>query len=157
MKVRNIYALTQLLNELSSVSSDEIALWVQEAVEYTSSTSRHYEEKAQLPPLVRMVSRVVQDGLTLPKPIHLERGRATIPLAGIDVPFHSSQLRPEVAKYRKFLSSRVRIENQHVDVLEGRFVPNVMGKPFSLDREYVEEAMRLTGSPVLRELLETVY
>lgn len=106
-------------------------------------------------PLDRIVSRAVTSGQALSKPITLARGQATIPLVGIDVPFHSSLLRPGVASYRAFLQGRVREAEVRPDALEGKFVPNVMGKPLALTREYVEDVARLTQSPVLQEMLET--
>ncbi|GMG03672.1 unnamed protein product [Aspergillus oryzae] len=88
----------------------------------------------------------------LNNPTELKRGRATIPLQGIDVPFHSSHLRSGVSVYRRFLEERIQAENVQVDRLVGKFIPNVMGKPFAIDRSYLEEAAAVTGSSVLREL-----
>lgn len=88
----------------------------------------------------------------LNNPTELKRGRATIPLQGIDVPFHSSHLRSGVSVYRRFLEERIQAENVQVDRLVGKFIPNVMGKPFAIDRSYLEEAAAVTGSSVLRKL-----
>lgn len=108
-----------------------------------------------------MLAQVIADSIgrnrSLPKSIELSRGVATIPLKGIDVPFHSTFLRSGVQPYRKFLQERILECNVHPEKLVGRFIPNVMAKPFSLERSYVEEALRLTGSPVLREMLDTAY
>lgn len=93
----------------------------------------------------------------LPKPIQLERGAATIPLQGIDVPFHSSHLRAGVHSYRKFLQKRIHENNIQPDKLVGKFVPNVMAERFSLEKQYVQEAYRLTQSSVLKDLLDEYF
>lgn len=90
----------------------------------------------------------------IPKPIQLERGIATIPLKGIDVPFHSTHLRAGVQSYRKFLQQRILESNIHPERLVGKFVPNIMAQPFSLEEQYVKEACKLTQSPVLKEMLQ---
>ena len=36
----------------------------------------------------------------------------------------------------------------------GKFIPNVMGKPFQVTRAYVQEVAEVTGSEQLRQLVE---
>lgn len=57
---------------------------------------------------------------------------------GIDVPFHSAVLRDGVADFRERLDE---ILPPHVDpaALIGRYVPNLVARPFGLDRPFVEE------------------
>ena len=43
-----------------------------------------------------------------------------------------------------------------LDRLVGRYVPNVLGEPFEISREYVELAARKTGSSVLNALLAII-
>jgi len=93
----------------------------------------------------------------MPMPIQLERGVATIPLQGIDVPFHSSHLRTGVHSYRKFLQKHIHESNIEPEKLVGKFVPNVMAERFSLEKPYVQEAYRLTQSSVLKELLDEYF
>jgi len=81
---------------------------------------------------------------------------ATVPLRGIDVPFHSSYLRAGVGPYRKFLLERIKEADIDPEKLVGRYIPNLTAKSFSLDKKYFEETQFLTGSPVLKELLEQV-
>lgn len=107
--------------------------------------------------LAQLIADSVRRNRNLPKSIELSRGVATIPLKGIDVPFHSTYLRSGVQSYRRFLQERVLECNVHPEKLVGKFIPNIMAKPFSLEKSYVEEALALTGSPVLREMLETAY
>ena len=87
-------------------------------------------------------------------PIELKQGKATLPLKGIDVPFHSSHLHHSVPPYRDYLQQQISKESLQVDKLVGRYIPNLIGKPFSLQTEYLREVWKLTGSEVLRELLE---
>ena len=87
-------------------------------------------------------------------PIELERGVATIPLKGIDVPFHSTHLRSSVPSYRKFLQQHISKDDLQVDRLEAKFIPNLIGKPFRLDDEFLRETWQLTGSEILRELVD---
>ncbi|KAL8830553.1 MAG: hypothetical protein Q9191_001360 [Dirinaria sp. TL-2023a] len=89
----------------------------------------------------------------LPQPIELDRGRATVPLNGINVPFHSSYLRGGIDTYREYLKESIVEENIAPDRLVGRFIPNVIGKPFSVDRSYVEEVAQITGSVPLQRML----
>ena len=43
--------------------------------------------------------------------------------------------------------------NIDFEALEGRYIPNLVAKPFSLDEEYIREVFELTGSPILAEIL----
>ncbi|KAL3462080.1 acyl transferase domain-containing protein [Aspergillus heterothallicus] len=96
----------------------------------------------------------IKEAMTLPRPIQLERGKATIPLEGIDVPFHSSHLQKTVDRFRQcLLRPGFLVDNVNVEQLIGRYIPNLMARPFSLDREFVQEAYQLTNSKVLEEML----
>lgn len=106
------------------------------------------------------LQRVIDQHLTashrLATPIDLKRGVATIPLSGIDVPFHSTYLRGGIDTYRRYLREKVLAQNINPDQLVGKWIPNVMGKPFSVERWYVEEVAERTGSAPLRQMLEGV-
>ena len=88
--------------------------------------------------------------------VPLERGKATIPLAGIDIPFHSRMLRGEIQHYRDYLRSKVHVESIRVNEFVDRWIPNVTGKPFSLDKEYVQHAQQVMNSEPLGRLLEVM-
>ncbi|KAF4203473.1 hypothetical protein CNMCM8927_008618 [Aspergillus lentulus] len=145
----NLYALAEVLNSLSKLPCHHISQWMHE-----SSSSTGNDQSPSTTAISSLIHEAIRSAQALPKPIVLARGTATIPLSGIDVPFHSSHLRPGVAAWRNFLLTRIRPENVQPDALEGKFVPNVMGQPFSLDRAYIAEAARLTGSDTLRLALE---
>jgi fatty acid synthase subunit beta len=102
---------------------------------------------------LNIVSQKVHEAQQLSSPITVQRSTALIPLQGIDVPFHSAHLRGGVPSYRSFLEERIRDGDVDPQRLIGKWIPNVMGKPFSLSSEYLKDAHRLTASPVLGEIL----
>jgi hypothetical protein len=81
------------------------------------------------------------------------RGKATIPLPGIDVPFHSSVLRGGVAEFRAYLGKRVGIVKPKT--LVGKYIPNLVAKPFALTKEYTELVLEATrgGSTRLAKIV----
>lgn len=93
----------------------------------------------------------VRDPLT--RRIVLKRGVATIPLPGIDVPFHSKFLKDGVPAFRQILLQRMTPQQLNPSILVGRYIPNVTAVPFSLDRAYVQALRDETQSPVLDDVL----
>jgi fatty acid synthase subunit beta, fungi type len=106
--------------------------------------------------LVEMIRYQIAASEHLSNDVTLERGRATIPLLGIDIPFHSTMLRGEIPPYREYLSSKVHVADIKPKELVGRWIPNVVGKPFSLDRSYIELVQHITGSEPLQRLLRVM-
>ena len=86
--------------------------------------------------------------------IDLQRGRATIPLAGIDVPFHSREIRGGVPAFREVLRSMLKKENVPVATLVGQYIPNVMAEPFSLEPAYLMKMVEVTGSEPVAAMLK---
>ncbi|KAM7196695.1 fatty acid synthase [Rhypophila sp. PSN 637] len=82
--------------------------------------------------------------------IVLVRGKATVPLSGVDVPFHSSFLRPRIEAFRRTLQDSINMERLKPERLVGKYVPNVTGTPFELSREYLEKVAAITGSEKLQ-------
>jgi len=85
----------------------------------------------------------------------IARGKATIPLAGIDVPFHSRQIRGGVPAFRAVLHSMIKVEAVPVAALVGKYIPNVMAEVFSLDTAWIESVQKQTGSEPLAALLKS--
>ncbi|GAA2068578.1 type I polyketide synthase [Williamsia deligens] len=90
---------------------------------------------------------------------HIERRRAEfggkrgfIVIPGIDVPFHSSVLRDGVPEFRTRLQELLP-ESLDPDVLIGRYIPNLVPRPFSLDRAFVAEIADLVPSEPLAAVL----
>ncbi|KAJ5556945.1 beta subunit of fatty acid synthase [Penicillium frequentans] len=112
-----------------------------------AAISRRVAENPQSKDSLGIVSRSVSEAQQLASPITLQRGTATIPLQGIDVPFHLAHLRAGVPSYRSFL------KDVNPERLIRKWIPNIMGKTFSLSPEYIQDAHRLTASPILGEVL----
>ena len=77
---------------------------------------------------------------------------AYIQVPGIDVPFHSRVLRRGVDEFRRSLQECMPAEISP-SRLVGRYVPNLLPKPFSITEDYVQEVFDLTTSPILGHVL----
>lgn len=79
--------------------------------------------------------------------------RALIMIPGIDVPFHSSVLRDGVADFREHLTSLLpdRID---LEVLLGRYIPNLVARPFELSLGFVDAMREVVDSPLLDDAAE---
>lgn len=103
--------------------------------------------------LVEIIQECRKQTEAKPQPVQLERGFATIPLRGIDVPFHSTFLRSGVKPFRSFLLKKINKTTIDPSKLIGKYIPNVTAKPFEISKEYFEEVHRLTGSPKIANIL----
>ncbi|PIA16745.1 fatty acid synthase [Coemansia reversa NRRL 1564] len=86
--------------------------------------------------------------------IHLERGQSTIPLLGIDVPFHSSFLLSGVGPFRNFLIKKLRVNDINYSLLKHLYIPNLTARPFEVSRNYFEEVHEMTGSARIARALK---
>jgi fatty acid synthase subunit alpha len=84
----------------------------------------------------------------------LERGHATVPLPGIDVPFHSSFLLSGVTPFRTFLAKKFNPSDIDVAQLAAKYIPNLTAQPFSTEKSYLEDVYRSTSSPRLAKVLK---
>lgn len=78
--------------------------------------------------------------------------RSFILVPGIDVPFHSSVLRVGVADFRRSLE-RVMPRDANPDLLIGKYIPNLVPRPFTLDRDFIQEIRDLVPAEPLDEIL----
>nr|WP_141812182.1 type I polyketide synthase [Nocardia bhagyanarayanae] len=78
--------------------------------------------------------------------------RAFILVPGIDVPFHSTVLRKGVPEFRQKLEQLLPTDLRP-DVLVGRYIPNLVPRPFSLERDFVQEIADLVPSEPLTAVL----
>ncbi|MEI7717215.1 MAG: acyltransferase domain-containing protein, partial [Mycobacterium sp.] len=78
--------------------------------------------------------------------------RSFILVPGIDVPFHSRVLRVGVADFRRSLE-RVMPRDQDPGILVGRYIPNLVPRPFTLDRDFIQEIRDLVPAEPLDEIL----
>ncbi|KAJ1770836.1 fatty acid synthase alpha subunit Lsd1 [Coemansia sp. RSA 1843] len=83
----------------------------------------------------------------------IKRGCATIPIPGIDVPFHSSHLLPGAAQFRACIHRMIRETKVDTASLIGRYIPNLTATTFDVSREYFELMYRVTESPVIADEL----
>jgi fatty acid synthase subunit beta len=84
----------------------------------------------------------------------LERGFATIPLPGIDVPFHSRYLWPGVLSFRNYLIKKIDPLQLNPERLVGKYVPNLIAEPFEVSKSYVQKIFDETSSPRMESVLK---
>jgi fatty acid synthase subunit beta len=101
-----------------------------------------------------MVATAATSVTTQSSLIKLKRGVATVPLEGVDVPFHSTFLLPRMPAFRNVLETYI----PHVDAsrLVGKWVTNVTGRPFDISIEAIRDVYEKTQSRVLEDLLDTM-
>ncbi|KAF7512381.1 hypothetical protein GJ744_001949 [Endocarpon pusillum] len=102
---------------------------------------------------IALITETLQSTLAKPQPLTLMRGLATIPLDGIDVPFHSSFLLPRMPDFRTMLLRSIDTDAIDLAKLVGKYITNLTGQPFGITRRHFEEVWRITGSSVLEEVL----
>ncbi|KAI1007020.1 Fatty acid synthase subunit beta [Podosphaera aphanis] len=103
--------------------------------------------------LVEIIRECANQTKAKPAPVELQRGFATIPLKGIDVPFHSTFLRSGVKPFRSFLLKKINKTTIDPSKLIGKYIPNVTARPFELTKDYFEDVYRLTNSPKIGAIL----
>ncbi|MDO5099535.1 MAG: DUF1729 domain-containing protein, partial [Corynebacterium sp.] len=78
--------------------------------------------------------------------------RAFILIPGIDVPFHSSHLLGGVDAFRATLDDLLPAEVE-LDILVGRYIPNLVARPFGLTRDFVESILDVVDAPIIKGIL----
>ena len=78
--------------------------------------------------------------------------RSFILVPGIDVPFHSRVLRVGVAEFRRSLE-RLVPRDKDPDLIIGHYIPNLVPRPFTLDRDFIQEIRDLVPAEPLDEIL----
>ncbi len=78
--------------------------------------------------------------------------RSFIYVPGIDVPFHSRVLRVGVDDFRRSLD-RVMPHGKDPALIIGRYIPNLVPRPFTLDRDFIAEIRELVPAEPLDEIL----
>ncbi|OBK95179.1 3-oxoacyl-ACP synthase [Mycobacterium asiaticum] len=78
--------------------------------------------------------------------------RSFILVPGIDVPFHSRVLRVGVNEFRRSLE-RLMPRDKDPEVILGRYIPNLVPRPFTLDRDFIQEIRDLVPAEPLDEIL----
>ncbi|MCE3029013.1 hypothetical protein J0A90_018600, partial [Salinicola sp. DM10] len=75
--------------------------------------------------------------------------RAYVNIPGIDVPFHSSVLRPGVPAFAEKLDELLP-ETIDIDALRGRYIPNLVARPFELTQSFVDAILAVVPSERLK-------
>jgi fatty acid synthase subunit beta len=140
----DLRALDCLANVLNFLKAQRIDI---EALTQTMSMEQVREH------LRSIIRECAAQTLTKARPIDLQRGFATIPLRGIDVPFHSTFLRSGVKPFRNFLLKKINKTSIDPGKLVGKYIPNVTARPFELTKEYFEDVYRLTNSPRIGHII----
>jgi len=140
--LRALDTLTNVLNYFKAKRID---------IQHLMQTQSLDAVQAQLVDIIRQCAAQTE---AKPTPLELQRGFATIPLRGIDVPFHSTFLRSGVKPFRSFLLKKINKTSIDPSKLVGKYIPNVTARPFELTKEYFEDVYRLTKSPKIGHILE---
>ena len=104
--------------------------------------------------LLALIRAYIAQLATQSEPITLKRGTATIPIVGIDVPFHSKFLLPNLPAFREVLLQNIKQEDIDPKKLIGKYVPNVTARPFEISKESFEHVYQITKSERLRDVLD---
>ena len=78
--------------------------------------------------------------------------RAYILIPGIDVPFHSTHLLSGVDAFRSHLDNLLPAEVD-LDVLVGRYIPNLVARPFELTEDFIKSMLEVVDAPILKDIL----
>jgi len=116
-ELRALATLTNVLNMLKIQKID---------LEKLSKTMSVEELKEKLAEIIEGCWDMVSEKEKADGAVILERGFSTIPLPGIDVPFHSRYLWPGVMAFRNYLVKKIDPLQLNPDRLEGKYIPNLM-------------------------------
>ena len=78
----------------------------------------------------------------------------SIPLPGIDVPFHSRYLWAGVMPFRAYLSRKLNPAHMNPELLIDKYIPNLTAEPFQISKAYAERIYQQTNSPRLEKTLK---
>ncbi|KAJ1905625.1 fatty acid synthase alpha subunit Lsd1, partial [Coemansia sp. IMI 209127] len=145
-ELRLLDTLTNVLNFIFSQKIDVSKLITEMPLEDVQAQLGKIIDGA----LVKADEKQERDGF-----INLERGQSTIPLLGIDVPFHSSFLLSGVGPFRNFLLKKLRVNDINYSLLKHLYIPNLTAKPFEVCKSYFEEVYELTGSARIARVLKS--
>ncbi|TGK06860.1 DUF1729 domain-containing protein [Leptospira semungkisensis] len=79
--------------------------------------------------------------------------KTTIRLEGIDVPFHSRVLVNGVSDFRKTLEQNIPASISRFNELDGKYIPNLVAKPFSIHNDFIKYTREICESPILGDIL----
>lgn len=148
------FVLNALNKKMAGASAQVLAALAQPPAADGSSGPASIAETPEMQGLLKMaIAQALEARDPATGVIPLERGMATIPLPGIDVPFHSRFLKDGVPPFRQILQQRMNAQALNKDLLVGRYIPNVTAAPFSLEKSYIESVQQNTQSTILADVL----
>ncbi|KAI8915921.1 hypothetical protein EDD86DRAFT_221808, partial [Gorgonomyces haynaldii] len=104
--------------------------------------------------LIQEMQQTTQKRLEEQKFLVPERGLATIPLQGIDVPFHSSFLSNGITTFRQVIMDRIDSRLLNLQLLQEKYIPNLTAQPFNISKAYFETVYKLTKSLLVEDILK---
>ncbi|KAJ2524057.1 fatty acid synthase alpha subunit Lsd1 [Coemansia sp. RSA 2049] len=75
--------------------------------------------------------------------------------ASLDSVLHTSKMSPYVESIRNKLQTHISPSHVDLSALAGCFIPNLVGKPFEISKDYIESAYNATQSSALKHRIDS--
>ncbi|GAB3597680.1 3-oxoacyl-[acyl-carrier-protein] synthase 2 [Corynebacterium faecale] len=145
---RSDYALAAFRPNMIGLSGTEVENWIDRVAEESGEFLQivNYNVDGQQYAVAGTLK-----GLKALKASATANPRAYVDIPGIDVPFHSSVLRPGVPAFAQKLDELLP-ETIDIDALRGRYIPNLVARPFELTQDFVDTILAVVPSERLKGL-----
>ena len=137
------YAMAALRPNMAGIDADNVDAWVAEVAEATGEFLEivNYNIRGQQYSIAG-----TKKGLkALVDKANAVAPRAAVMVPGIDVPFHSRVLREGVPAFAEKLDELLPAQLD-LDALVGRYIPNLVARPFELTQDFVDAVAPLAPS-----------
>ena len=137
------YAMAALRPNMAGIDADNVDAWVAEVAEATGEFLEivNYNIRGQQYSIAG-----TKKGLkALVDKANAVTPRAAVMVPGIDVPFHSRVLREGVPAFAEKLDELLPAQLD-LDALVGRYIPNLVARPFELTQDFVDAVAPLAPS-----------
>ena len=143
---RSNYALAAFRPNMIGLSGAEVENWVDRIAEESGEFLQivNYNVDGQQYAVAGTLK-----GLKALKASASANPRAYVDIPGIDVPFHSSVLRPGVPAFAEKLDELLP-QVIDIDALRGRYIPNLVARPFELTQDFVDAILAVVPSERLK-------
>ncbi|MHB2252244.1 fatty acid synthase subunit beta domain-containing protein [Corynebacterium aurimucosum] len=137
------YAMAALRPNMAGIAADSVDAWVAEVSEATGEFLEivNYNIRGQQ----YSVAGTKKGLKALVDKANAIAPRAAVMVPGIDVPFHSRVLREGVPAFAEKLDELLPQELD-LDALVGRYIPNLVARPFELTQDFVDAVAPLAPS-----------
>lgn len=137
------YAMAALRPNMAGIDADNVDAWVAEVAETTGEFLEivNYNIRGQQ----YSVAGTKKGLKALVDKANAIAPRAAVMVPGIDVPFHSRVLREGVPAFAEKLDELLPQELD-LDALVGRYIPNLVARPFELTQDFVDAVAPLAPS-----------